>query len=142
MSFLSKGLMKNAMVYKITKAFSERVKGDVITKFNKKSVHLMGSLVLELIERLNYLDINAKFTNQNQLLDDKEKNLWPIQVYIQNCAKMHSIPLPVFQKIYDQKLMIKDYFLNFEQCQAVSKGFGYHPKLLNQIYINNCGLTE
>jgi hypothetical protein len=55
--------MKNAMVYKITKAFSERVKGDVITKFNKKSVHLMGSLVLELIDRLNYLDIKAKFNN-------------------------------------------------------------------------------
>ena len=63
MSFLSKGLMKNAMVYKVTMAFSERVKGDVITKFNKKSVHLMGSLVLELIERLNYVDIKAKFNN-------------------------------------------------------------------------------
>lgn len=63
MAFLSKGLMKNSMFYNISMAFQDKVKGDIITKFNKKSVKLMGSLIFELMEKLNYFEIKNKFND-------------------------------------------------------------------------------
>jgi hypothetical protein len=38
MAYLSRGLIGNAMFSSISMALHERVKGDIITKFNKKSV--------------------------------------------------------------------------------------------------------
>jgi hypothetical protein len=38
MAYLSRGLIRNYMFSSISKALHERVKGDIITKFNKKSV--------------------------------------------------------------------------------------------------------
>lgn len=65
-----------------------------------------------------------------------------MQVYVQDCAKMQKLPLPIFQKIYDRRLVMSDYLLNIELCQALAKGLKYNPQVIDNIYLNNCGLNE
>ena len=57
LAYLSRGTVKNKFMHQITMHFSNLIKGDLITKFNKKSVKLIDSLINDVLARVKFKDL-------------------------------------------------------------------------------------
>tara|TARA_B110000285_G_C14598878_1_gene369704 strand:+ start:286 stop:435 length:150 start_codon:yes stop_codon:yes gene_type:complete len=47
------------------------------------------------------------------------------------CRNKNGIPLPIFEKIYSKKLILKDYRMSPETWLAFSNGIKYDPVVFN-----------
>lgn len=56
-AFLSQGLYTQKIIFQFARAIGMRMKGDIITKFNKKKLRLIDSMVSEMLKRVKFKDI-------------------------------------------------------------------------------------
>lgn len=57
LAYLSQGTVKNKFMHQVTMHFTRMIKGDLITKFNKKSVKLIDSLINDVLDRVKFKDV-------------------------------------------------------------------------------------
>ena len=62
--------------------------------------------------------------------------------YLFESINQGSTVLPVLQKIHNKTLILRNYILSSGACQALKKGLMSDKYQLNQIYIDNCGLSD
>ena len=67
--------------------------------------------------------------------------LAPHEYFVQS-EKEQSLVLPLFQKIFECKLILVDYHLDLGLVKALKNGFVANPGVLDMIHIDNCGINE
>lgn len=111
-AFLSQGLYTQKIIFQFARAIGMRMKGDIITKFNKKKLRLIDSMVSEMLKRVKFKDICMNKGSTS--ISPDESTLNASQAYLLQCRNRKGIPLPIFEKIYSRKLILKDYRMSKE----------------------------
>lgn len=62
--------------------------------------------------------------------------------YFVQTEKEQSLVLPLFQKIFERKLILVDYHLDIGLVKSLVSGFRANPGALDKIFIDNCGINE
>jgi hypothetical protein len=80
------------------------MKGDIMTKFNKKRMELIDFLVSGMLNRVKFTDMVMNKGSSSYEPQLKEINA--SQAYLLELRKQNGIPMPIFEKIYSKKLIL------------------------------------
>lgn len=158
--------MCNTIVFSFAKKLKSSIKTDLISKFNMKTLDFVDQLVVDVLDKIKFKDLS---THQVKDLDgevavilkqlkegEKRQELDAIKKlsqkvpddvlgksqFIQQSIKTTRKALPIFSKIKDRKFILKDYQMDDGVCQSLRQALGSVPRLVNQLFLENCGVSK
>lgn len=112
-------------------------------------MQLIDNLVDEVLNKRKFVDLQQLGETSKEIILKDGQNTTAFDVadvsFVQQCNKeskdARNAPA-VLQRIYDKKLTLIDYQLNWTVVKAVKAAVMQNPHLINVLYLDNCGLDD
>ena len=125
------------MAFLLGQKIKSKMKPDLVAKFNLKRMHLLDNLVKDLLDRI-------KFSAESDRKDISEYGgeQMGMILYFKQCQKEQNLALPILQKIFEKKLILKDYLIGEGVCKAIRDALEQDPDIMQDCVIENCGIQD
>lgn len=104
--------------------FTQTMKNGKFFKEASKKVQqkkLVGEISDDLIEKLKQIKKKRMFMNQRSKVYLSDN--FPVFAFFAQCIQQHQLDIPIFEKMKDSTLEIKNQKLSLGHCEAIKEGF-------------------
>lgn len=103
-------------------------------------MNLLDNLVKDLLDRIKFSELCAESDRKD--ISEYGGDQMGMILYFKQCQKEQKLALPILQKIFEKKLILRDYTINEGVCKAIRDALEKDPDLMQDFVVENCGIQD